>query len=49
MAAVVGLNALARVIQVPYPILLVVGGLLLGALPGMPEVELDPDLVLTRE
>ena len=46
MAAVVGLNALARVIQVPYPILLVIGGLVLGALPGIPEVELDPDLVL---
>ncbi len=46
IAAVVGLNALARVIQVPYPILLVIGGLALGALPGMPEVELDPDLVL---
>jgi Na+/H+ antiporter len=46
MAAVVGLNALSRVIQVPYPILLVVGGLVLGALPGVPEVQLDPDLVL---
>jgi CPA1 family monovalent cation:H+ antiporter len=46
MAAVVGLNALARVIQVPYPILLVIGGLVLGALPGIPDVQLDPDLVL---
>jgi Na+/H+ antiporter len=46
MAAVVALNALARVIRVPYPILLVVGGLVLGALPGIPEVQLDPDLVL---
>jgi monovalent cation/hydrogen antiporter len=46
MAAVVGLNALARVVHVPYPILLVIGGLLLGALPGMPDVDLDPDLVL---
>jgi len=46
MAAVVALNALARVVHVPYPILLVVGGLLLGELPGIPNVELDPDLVL---
>ncbi len=46
MAAVVGLNALSLVIRVPYPILLVVGGLMLGALPGIPEVQLDPDLVL---
>jgi CPA1 family monovalent cation:H+ antiporter len=37
---------LARRIQVPYPILLVVGGLVIGLLPGLPTVELDPELVL---
>jgi len=36
----------ARVLGVPYPIFLVVGGLLLGLLPGIPEIELQPDLVL---
>src|SRR4051794_26421790 len=36
----------ARVIGIPYPIVLVVGGLLLGAVPGLPRVELEPDLVL---
>lgn len=41
-----GLNALANWLQIPYPIPLVLGGLVLGLLPGMPEVELDPDLVL---
>jgi CPA1 family monovalent cation:H+ antiporter len=41
-----GLNVLARWLDVPYPISLVLGGLLLGLLPGMPEVELDPDVVL---
>lgn len=30
----------------PYPIPLVIGGLLLGLVPGMPEVELEPELVL---
>ena len=41
------LSAAARAINVPYPIVLVVGGALLGLLPiGLPEVELDPDLVL---
>ena len=30
----------------PYPILLVLGGLALGAVPGIPDVELEPDLVL---
>jgi CPA1 family monovalent cation:H+ antiporter len=32
--------------DVPYPILLVIGGGLLGFVPGLPDVELDPDLVL---
>ena len=46
MVAVAGLSVLARLVRVPYPILLVLGGLLLGFLPGMPEVELPPELVL---
>jgi monovalent cation/hydrogen antiporter len=41
-----GLNALANWTGVPYPIPLVLGGLLLGLLPGLPDVQLDPDLVL---
>jgi monovalent cation/hydrogen antiporter len=45
--AVAGLNVIARWLDVPYPIPLVIGGLALGLLPGMPEIELDPDLVLT--
>ena len=32
--------------RVPYPILLVLGGLGLGFVPGMPQIELPPDLVL---
>ena len=40
------LAALARWIRVPYPILLVIGGSGLGFVPGIPEVELDPELVL---
>jgi Na+/H+ antiporter len=46
MVAVAGLSVLARLVRVPYPILLVLGGLVLGFLPGMPEVELPPELVL---
>jgi monovalent cation/hydrogen antiporter len=41
-----GLNALANWLKVPYPIPLVLGGLLLGLVPGIPDVQLDPDLVL---
>jgi monovalent cation/hydrogen antiporter len=37
---------LARRIQVPYPILLVLGGLAIGLIPGLPRVEVDPDLIL---
>ena len=32
--------------RIPYPILLVVGGLGLGFVPGIPEIQLPPDLVL---
>jgi monovalent cation/hydrogen antiporter len=35
----------ARALRVPYPILLVLGGLLLALVPGVPQVELEPDLV----
>jgi CPA1 family monovalent cation:H+ antiporter len=44
--SVAGLNVLARRLSVPYPIPLVLGGLVLGLMPGMPKIELDPDLVL---
>jgi CPA1 family monovalent cation:H+ antiporter len=44
--SVAGLNVLARWTDVPYPIPLVLGGLVLGLIPGMPKIELDPDLVL---
>jgi Na+/H+ antiporter len=46
LVAVAGLAAAARAVNVPYPIVLVVGGLALGFVPGLPEVELEPDLVL---
>ena len=46
LVAVAGLAAAARAVDIPYPIVLVAGGLVLGFVPGLPEVELDPDLVL---
>jgi monovalent cation/hydrogen antiporter len=33
-------------LRIPYPILLVLGGLALGFVPGLPEIDLPPDLVL---
>ena len=41
-----GLNAIANWLKVPYPIPLVIGGLVLGLVPGIPDFELDPELVL---
>jgi monovalent cation/hydrogen antiporter len=41
-----GLAVLARVLNVPYPITLVLGGVGIGYVPGVPSPELDPDLVL---
>src|SRR5438034_1685481 len=46
LVSVVVLSAAARAIDVPYPIVLVLGGAALGTLPGLPDVTLDPDLVL---
>src|SRR6266481_1225909 len=36
---------LARKLGTPYPIVMVIGGLLLGFVPGIPEITLDPDLI----
>jgi Na+/H+ antiporter len=44
--SVAGLNVVARWLDVPYPITLVLGGLALGVMPGMPRIDLEPELVL---
>jgi CPA1 family monovalent cation:H+ antiporter len=44
--AVAALLCLAPISRIPYPILLVLGGLALGFVPGLPNVELRPDVVL---
>jgi CPA1 family monovalent cation:H+ antiporter len=40
------LNSIANRLKAPFPIVLVIGGLLLALIPGIPNVEFDPDLVL---
>jgi monovalent cation/hydrogen antiporter len=45
LVAVAGLSALARVLGIPYPIVLVVGGAAVGFIPGA-DVHLDPEVVL---
>ena len=42
LAAGAGLLSLAPRLRIPYPILLVLGGLALGFVPGIPHVALNP-------
>ena len=46
LVAVAALLAAAPLLRIPYPILLVLGGLAIGFVPGMPELVLPPELVL---
>ncbi|HEX8087192.1 MAG TPA: Na+/H+ antiporter [Solirubrobacteraceae bacterium] len=46
LVAVAALSALAGRFRIPYPILLVIGGLCLGWVPNADEIVLDPDIVL---
>jgi monovalent cation/hydrogen antiporter len=46
LVGVAALAVLANKLRVPYPITLVVGGVVIGFMPGVPSVELAPDLVL---
>ncbi|HUA48446.1 MAG TPA: Na+/H+ antiporter [Solirubrobacteraceae bacterium] len=46
LVAIAGLGALARWLGIPYPIVLVIGGVIFGFIPGVPEVKLNPNVVL---
>jgi CPA1 family monovalent cation:H+ antiporter len=45
LTVMIGLSAVADKIRLPYPILLVMAGIAVGFIPGMPKIELDPDIV----
>jgi monovalent cation/hydrogen antiporter len=45
LAAIVGLALIAKKLRVAYPVVFVIGGLVLALVPGVPTVELRPDLV----
>jgi hypothetical protein len=45
LGAVAAMLAFAPTLRIPYPILLVLGGLAIGVIPGMPNVELEPELI----
>ena len=42
---IIAFGQLARRIGTPYPIVMIIGGLLLGFVPAIPNVALDPDLI----
>jgi monovalent cation/hydrogen antiporter len=46
LLAVAAMLVTAPLLRVPYPIFLVLGGLALGFIPGIPTLELPPDVVL---
>lgn len=45
LAAAAGLVRIADIVRIPYPIVLVLGGLAIGFVPGLPDLELPPDVV----
>jgi CPA1 family monovalent cation:H+ antiporter len=45
LVLVTALTLVARRLAVPYPIVMVLGGLVLSQIPGLPEFQLPPDLV----
>ena len=45
LVAAAGLVRLADVVRIPYPIVLVLGGLGIGYIPGLPDLVLAPDVV----
>ena len=46
LAIALGMLAIAPLVQIPYPILFVLGGLVLALIPGLPHPRLDPKIVL---
>jgi len=45
LVVVAVLVTISRKIRVPYPVLLLLGGLVVGLIPGIPPLELDPEIV----
>ncbi len=45
MATLIGLSAIADKIKLPYPILLVAVGVIIGFVPVLPDLKLDPEIV----
>ena len=45
VVAIVLIEMLATRLRIAYPVLLVVAGLLISFMPGLPKVQVDPDMI----
>lgn len=45
MAVMIGLSAIADKIKLPYPVLLIIAGIGVGFIPGLPDIELSSEVV----
>ena len=45
LIAVAALVTIARRLEIAYPIFLVIGGLILGLVPGVPRIQIDPEMI----
>jgi CPA1 family monovalent cation:H+ antiporter len=45
LAILISLTAIANKRKLPYPVLLVAAGLIIGFIPGLPNLALDPEIV----
>ena len=47
LAFMISLSAVAERIKLPYPVLLVLGGVAIGFIPWLPNISLDPEIVVS--
>ncbi|GGH14348.1 Na+/H+ antiporter [Mucilaginibacter phyllosphaerae] len=45
LIVMIGLSAVADKIKLPYPVLLIMGGIGVGFIPSMPKIELNPEII----
>lgn len=45
MAIMICLSAIADKIKLPYPVLLIVAGIGIGCIPGLPQIQIDPEVI----
>jgi CPA1 family monovalent cation:H+ antiporter len=46
MALMIGISGLAGKIKIPVPMLLLIAGIMIGFVPAMPEVEINPEIIM---